>query len=149
MPEISKILYATDFSEGSAVAAECARSFADLYDAQVLVLHVISELADSNRLRVHSDDYTEIERSVERLAFDNMKELCPRYFKEGSYRSRLEVGIPFKVINEVARSEKVDLIVMGTHGRTGLAHVVLGSTAERVMRKSGRAVLTVPCREKE
>jgi nucleotide-binding universal stress UspA family protein len=115
----------------------------------VLVLHVISELADSNRLRVHSDDYTEIERSVERLAFDNMKELCPRYFKEGSYRSRLEVGIPFKVINEVARSEKVDLIVMGTHGRTGLAHVVLGSTAERVMRKSGRAVLTVPCREKE
>lgn len=149
MPEISKILYATDFSEGSAVAAECARTFAEMNDADVLVLHVISELADSNRLRVHSDDYTEIERSVERLAFDNMKQFCPRYFKEGRYKSRLEVGIPFKVINEVARTEDIDLIVVGTHGRTGLAHVVLGSTAERVMRKAGRPVLTVPCRDQE
>jgi len=149
MPEIRKILYATDFSEGSAVAAECARTFADLHDAEVLVLHVISELADSNLLRVHSDDYTEIEHSVERLAFDNMKEFCPRYFKEGSYKSRLEAGIPFKVINEVARTEEADLIVVGTHGRTGLAHVVLGSTAERVMRKAGRPVLTAPCRDEE
>lgn len=149
MSKINKILYATDFSEGSAVAAEYVRAFADMHDAEVLVLHVISELADSNRLRVHIDDYSEIERSVERLAFDNMKELCPQYFKEGSYKSRLEAGIPFKVINEVARTENVDLIVVGTHGRTGLAHVVLGSTAERVMRKAGRPVLTVPYRDEE
>lgn len=149
MPEIKKILYATDFSEGSAVAAECARTFADLNNAQVLVLHVLSELADSNRVRLHSDDYSEIEESVERLAFNNMQEFCPRYFKEGSYKSRLEVGIPFKVINDIARAEDIDLIVVGTHGRTGLAHVVLGSTAERVMRKAGRPVLTVPCRDQE
>ncbi|MFN2257865.1 MAG: universal stress protein [Desulfuromonadaceae bacterium] len=51
------------------------------------------------------------------------------------------------MINEVARKENVDLIVVGTHGRTGISHVVLGSTAERVMRKAGRPVLTVPCRD--
>ncbi|MFA5700822.1 MAG: universal stress protein [Desulfuromonas sp.] len=146
MAKISKILYATDFSEGSAIAAEYARAFAELHQAQVLVLHVISELADSNRLRIQSDDYAELEHSVEKLALTNMEEFCPRYFKAGSYATRLEVGIPFKVINAVAHSENIDLIVVGTHGRTGLAHVVLGSTAARVVRKAGIPVLTVPTR---
>ncbi|MDD2558995.1 MAG: universal stress protein [Desulfuromonadaceae bacterium] len=144
MAKISKILYATDFSEGSAIAAEYARALADLHQAQVLVLHVANELADSNRLRIQSDNYAELERSVEKLALTNMKEFCPRYFKAGSYETRLEIGIPFKVINDVAKSEKVDLIVVGTHGRTGLALVVLGSTAARVVRKSAVPVLTVP-----
>lgn len=148
MPKITKILYATDFSEGSAVAAEYARTFADMHAAQVVVLHVNNELVDSNRLRMQSDDYLEIEHSVERLAAENMQEFCPRYFKKGSYKSRIEIGIPFKVINEVAHSEGVELIVVGTHGRTGLAHVVLGSTAERVVRKAGLPVLTVPIRAK-
>jgi nucleotide-binding universal stress UspA family protein len=60
----------------------------------------------------------------------------------------MRVGIPFKVIIEVANENAVDMIIMGTHGRTGIAHVVLGSTAERVMRKAGRPVLTVPWRDK-
>ncbi|MDY0211811.1 MAG: universal stress protein [Desulfuromonadaceae bacterium] len=144
MTKISKILYATDFSEGSAIAAEYARALADLHQARVLVLHVINELADSNRLRIQSDDYAELERSVEKLASSNMKEFCPRYFKTGSYETRLEIGIPFNVINDVAKKENADLIVVGTHGRTGLALVVLGSTAARVVRKSAVPVLTVP-----
>ncbi len=147
MTKFRKILYATDFSEGAAIAAEHTQAFAELYQAEVLVLHVISELADANRLRVQSDDYTELERNIEKLASNNMEEICSRYFKAGNYKTRLEVGIPSKVINEVAKNENADLIVTGTHGRTGLAHVVLGSTAARVVRKAKVPVLTVPTQE--
>jgi nucleotide-binding universal stress UspA family protein len=56
---------------------------------------------------------------------------------------RVEVGHPFEQILDTARREYVDLIVMGTHGRTGLAHLVLGSVAEQVMRLASCPVLTV------
>jgi nucleotide-binding universal stress UspA family protein len=55
----------------------------------------------------------------------------------------MRVGAPFLEIIHAARTEAVDLIVLGTHGRTGLAHVLLGSVAERVVQKAGCAVLTV------
>ena len=58
-------------------------------------------------------------------------------------RSLLRVGAPFLEIIHAAQAENVDLIVLGTHGRTGLAHVLLGSVAERVVQKAGCAVLTV------
>ncbi|MFW6387589.1 MAG: universal stress protein, partial [Thermodesulfobacteriota bacterium] len=146
--KIKKILYATDFSEGSEVAAQCARAMADLMQAEVLVLHVLSEFADPNRLRLHSDDYAELEDKVEKLALEQMHEACERHFNRENTSWEMRVGIPFKVIIETARENDVDMIIMGTHGRTGIAHVVLGSTAERVMRKAGRPVLTVPWRDK-
>jgi len=146
--KIKKILYATDFSEGSEVAAQCARAMADLMQAEVLVLHVLSEFADPNRLRLHSDDYAELEDKVEKLALEQMHETCERYFNQENTNWEMRVGIPFKVIIETASENAVDMIIMGTHGRTGIAHVVLGSTAERVMRKAGRPVLTVPWRAK-
>jgi nucleotide-binding universal stress UspA family protein len=145
---IKKILYATDFSEGSEVAAQYARAMADLMQAEVLVLHVLSEFADPNRLRLHSDDYAEFEDKVEKLALEQMHATCERYFNQVTTNWEMRVGIPFKVIIETASENAVDMIIMGTHGRTGIAHVVLGSTAERVMRKAGRPVLTVPWRDK-
>jgi nucleotide-binding universal stress UspA family protein len=53
------------------------------------------------------------------------------------------VGTPYHKIVEVAAAEKVDLIVMATHGRTGLSHLVMGSVAERVVRMAPRPVLTI------
>jgi universal stress protein A len=53
------------------------------------------------------------------------------------------VGVPYETILETAEAEKVDLIVMATHGRTGLSHLVLGSVAERIVRLAPCPVLTV------
>ena len=61
----------------------------------------------------------------------------------------IEEGYPFPRIIEIARKHEVDLIVMGTHGRTGLAHALLGSVAEKVVRKAPCPVLTVKHPEHE
>ncbi len=62
---------------------------------------------------------------------------------EVSLRPAVRVGVEDIEISKLAREEQIDLIVMGTHGRTGLAHALLGSVAERVVRRAPCAVLTV------
>ncbi len=76
-----------------------------------------------------------------------MKEFCGRICEDfKNYETAIETGIPFKKIVKKAEYEGVSLIVIGTHGRTGLEHVVVGSTAEKVVRHACCPVMTVrPC----
>ena len=72
-----------------------------------------------------------------------LQHFLPSELSGRSVELRVEIGHPFEQILEVAKGERVDMIVMGTHGRTGLAHIVLGSVAERVVRMAPCPVLTV------
>ncbi len=75
------------------------------------------------------------------------RELNTNYVQQmdgfGDYKVLMKKGVPFYEIIQTAKEESADLIVMGTHGRTGLDHILFGSTAEKVVRKSPIPVLTV------
>ncbi|PLX83634.1 MAG: universal stress protein [Desulfuromonas sp.] len=144
MKELRTILYATDFSESSAAACETACYLAELAGAKVHVLHVLGELADQRKARIPAEAFAIFEKEVEAQAIKEMATFCRDKFAPPlEHTTEIVVGTPFEAILDKAAQAGADLIVMGTHGRTGIEHVLLGSTAERVVRRSTIAVLTV------
>jgi nucleotide-binding universal stress UspA family protein len=144
MKTIKKILYATDFSESSELACDYALALAKLAGAEVHVLHVIGEFADRRKSMIQPESMALLEREVEIQAVKEMEEFCKKKFnRKILYTSEVVLGIPFEEIIKKAGELPADLIVVGTHGRTGLEHVIVGSTAERLVRRSPVPVLTV------
>ncbi len=148
---IGKILCPVDFSANSQHALHYALAFAQAHDAQLLLLHVIEPPA------YFSPSFPATpELSAETL--DVARESCEKRLRDmaeglqgipGKVTWQLVVGTPFSEIISIAREEQCDLIVLGTHGRTGLAHMLMGSVAEKVVRKAPCPVLTVKHPEQE
>jgi nucleotide-binding universal stress UspA family protein len=144
MKSITKILYATDFSESSLPAAEYALTLAQLAGAELHVLHVLGEFADRRKTMIQAEAMALLEREVEIHALKAMEDFCKEQFAAVvPYTNAVVIGIPFQEIIRQAKEVNADLIVAGTHGRTGLEHVIVGSTAERLVRRSTIPVLTV------
>ncbi|MBW2477633.1 MAG: universal stress protein [Deltaproteobacteria bacterium] len=146
MAEITfkNILYATDFSESSVPACDYAMTLAKLSGAELFVLHVIGELSDSRRSLMPPQSLAELEKELELHAIKQIEQFCSERFGEQvPYQTETVIGLPFQEILAFAAQIKADLIVMGTHGRTGIEKVLVGSTAERVVRRSTVPVLTV------
>ncbi len=150
MTEIKRILFPTDFSEMTEQVLSYVLSLADKYGAKVDLLHVVHELADMSGFYVPHISYDVIEKEMEAAAKENMEKFCEEHLKgRVDYEIHTRRGVPFNEIIKAARELGVDLIVMGTHGKTGLDHVLFGSTAEKVVRKSPVPVLTVRTRTGE
>lgn len=145
---IRRILAATDFSDEaeSAVAASLALLGGSPADTEVVLLHVCQVpyelgyetgyMSAASGLQQSREVMQEIERRLERAA-------SPLRTTGSQVRTLVIEGYPPEVIVEQAEQAAADLIAMGTHGRTGLAHVFLGSTAERVIHRAPCPVLTV------
>lgn len=139
---IGKILVPVDFSSYSQSTIDYAAMIAERFDASVVLLHVIESLPYSV-----TDTFKVVEhrKSLETLATSLLQNLSDGLrARKLAVRTRLVWGTASREILSEARRQKPDLIVMGTHGRTGLPHVVLGSVAEKTVRLSGVPVLTVP-----
>ena len=144
MRNFSKILIAVDFSDSSVNAFQLALSMARQYSAQLLVLHVINEPVDLRGFYVPHISFEKLEEEIEEGAQKMMESFCRRNLEDFSnYECRIVPGLPYEQIIAQAGEKGADLIVMGTHGRAGLDHVLFGSTAEKVVRKSDLPVLTV------
>jgi len=141
-PEPKKILLATDFSDGSDEALDRAIEMARPSQAEIEILHVI-ELAEEFPFgTVYFDaDYGSLYASVDL----RLSERADRIRAAGlTCTTKIREGSAAVEITQRGRDMGADVIVVGTHGRTGLAHVVLGSVAERVVRRAPCPVLTVP-----
>jgi nucleotide-binding universal stress UspA family protein len=142
--KIGKIVCAVDFSEFSNYALRYALHLAKVFAAQLTLLHVVElPFLPSYSLAGVPDLSIPVEE-IENGARQKMDEMvaecrkdCPRV--EGEVR----MGTAFVEIINYAREKECDLIVVGTHGRTGLRHVIIGSVAEKVVRKAPCPVLSI------
>ena len=144
MNEFKTILFATDFSESSDYAFGKALILARKFNARLLILHVINEPVDLRGFYVPHISFDKLEEEIEEGAQKMMEKFCRTHIRDyDNFESFIVPGIPYDEVIKKAVAESADLIVMGTHGRTGLDHVLFGSTAEKVVRKSPVPVMTI------
>jgi nucleotide-binding universal stress UspA family protein len=143
MLKIQKILVPTDFSPVSAHVIEYASQLALAFKAQLLVVHVVPPSAYPLINVAGMGHFPNLREEIRKRCEEEMKQLLAKVHADVKPGSRVIEGVPFSEILAFAQSEGVDLIVMATHGHTGLKHIVLGSTAERVVRMANCPVLTL------
>ena len=146
MFQVRKILVATDFSACAAAALDHAVDLATTLKADILLVHVLTSPASYFALPSLVPMPHEWLQSLRKEALDRLDEQSRRV-RGPAIRTELREGPTDEAIVAAAAAAKADLIVMGTHGRTGLQHALLGSVAERVVRRSPVPVLTVRTRE--
>lgn len=140
--EPKKILVPVDFSDFSQQALSTAAEIAELRGAEITVMHVMVELQTAVPYEVYIDwkkVKEEIKADAEKLLGEMAGKAC--VFKKAE--NILVWGEPATVVNETAESGGFDLIVMATHGRTGLSRLFLGSVAENVIRHAHCPVLVM------
>ena len=138
---IKTIVASTDFSECSYEAMRYAIGLAEVFSARVVFLHVMEQPGYEPELSLTPAG---IRPEVTRMVAEMMEDCVERVKAQGiKIEWHLEVGSPFAEIRGAAERHHADLIVIGTHGRTGLAHVLLGSVAERVVQHAPCPVLTI------
>jgi len=143
--QIRRILHASDFSPASRAALSTAIDLARAQRATVLVVHVLSIVPPFlGEGYVPPKVWDEIEEGQRRGAQTQLDRLVARARRTGvRVKGLLVLGNPYLDIARTARRQRADLIVMGTHGRTGLTRALLGSVADRVLRTAHCPVLTV------
>ena len=147
MKLFKNILFATDFSDASSPAAEYAITMAELTGAHLHVLHVINELDEHQRVMIPHEAFQLLQKEIELQTVRELDGFCKGQAAGISTTTHAVVGTAFQKILATGAKVNADLIVMGTHGRTGVEHVIVGSTAERVVRRSKIPVLTVRCKD--
>ena len=142
---IRRILFPTDFSEPAKEAQKYAMALADRFGAELHLLHVVPEVAmplpdSTNAWTLPAAD---LKLQVEAAERQLLHDLGPDWAEERRTVHTAVVGNAVEEIVKYAREHEIGLIVIGTHGRTGLSHLLLGSVAEKLVRLATCPVLTV------
>lgn len=145
MITLERILFPTDFSECGRAAEKYAQALSERFGAELHILHVLADVAmmmpePASALSLPQNYLVEMKREAEQA----LGKILPERGSGGMKTIRAtRMGNPLVGIIEYADEKNIDLIVLGTHGRGGLAHMLLGSVAEKVVRKAHCPVLTV------
>jgi universal stress protein A len=147
-PQISTILVPVDFSAGSEAAVEWAQALATAFGAHLVLLHVIDTSANA----LIGGPGGVLAPPPPAALYDQLREEARTAMAALAARvpgasALIREGSPRQEILATAAGVKADLIVMGTHGRTGLAHLLFGSVAEHIVRHASVPVFTVRRRE--
>jgi nucleotide-binding universal stress UspA family protein len=158
IPQIKKILYATDLSKNSAYAFRYAVDMAQRHDAKIIILHVIEPIPPQVKhyVSVYVDEAkweekikTEQQLVIERIK-NRLQEFCKREAQSGPPCLELvstilvKPGHPVDEILKVADEEKCDVIILGTHGKGFLLETFLGSVARSVLDRTRKPVFIIP-----
>jgi nucleotide-binding universal stress UspA family protein len=144
MLSIRRILFPTDFSEPAEYAWPYALTFAQEFGAEVHLLHVVApppRLTEAYTVTFDPEGMVQALMVEANASLDGQVEAAKS--RGLIFRREVRVGVDYREIIDYAIKHDIDLIVMATHGRTGLAHVLLGSVAEKVVRKAPCPVLTI------
>lgn len=141
--KLEKILAPTDLSKLSRAALRYALDMAYSQGAEVVVYHVISEDGDwFDKDDALNPANSLIPKQKQRLA-EFVKENCAEFLGKVKVREIVEAGVPYKEIVRKAEEERADMIIMSTHGRTGLEQVMVGSVTARVVARATCPVLSL------
>lgn len=151
MISIQRIIHPTDFSKFAAEATSYACALAEKFHAELHLLHVIqdvsSELPDFGMglaMPAMRDNLEDRKDQLEAAAIGELAKVLPAGWEKGQHVVlATRYGKPFVEIVKYARDHTADLIIIGTHGRSGLSHALMGSVAEKVVRKAPCPVLTI------
>jgi len=139
-----KILYPTDFSDVSKKALDYLAQLKDAGTKEIVVLHVIDERGIDAISRYGSGSAETIIGRIEKEAREEGKKIEKKLRQSGlNVKVRIETGVPLKEILKAEQEEKVSVIVIGSHGKTNIKEMLLGSVSEKVIRKSKNPVLVI------
>jgi len=141
-----KILMAIDDGPAAEHVAVNGFNLAKQLNADIALVSVVD-----TALFMTTDGFSpkEMEEIMRNDFKKSLKMLIDKVFKEYKVRTFIEEGKPYEMILKVAGEWKADIIVMGTYGRTGLPHVLMGSVAEKVIRHSTKPVFIIPAKKEE
>ena len=144
--QLKSILWPTDFSQLSLAALDCIRGFRDVFDAKLHVVHVclppmtpaigLPPPASVELLMQPHDLLKPAQAQLKRLVEE-------KFDSPNRIKYEAVIGTPWLEVCNYARDNEIDLIILATHGRTGLRHVMLGSVAERIVQHAPCPVLVV------
>jgi len=149
---LKRVLWPTDFSELSLRGGRYARGFCEQFGAELHIIHVVPPpLSPDVSLVVPAEVPVAVSEpelvEASRVALDKL--ITEHFGDYDKVVTKVFFGNPWPSICSYARDNDIDLIVITTHGRTGLSHVLIGSTAERIVQHAPCPVLTVKHAEKE
>ena len=144
---IKHILAPVDFSDNNKLGLNTAIELAREHKATIHYLHVIEQQLHPSFQVIGIESIFAINPDLKKITMDKLKEFCPKHGVDARYTILEGSGAP--TIADYAEENDIDLVVMATHGYTGLDHLLIGSTTERVVRSSSKPVLTVGRKKKQ
>lgn len=147
---LEKILVPIDFSDYSKKALKYAVPFAKQFGAEILLLYVVEPTIYPADFGFGQVGFPSIEEDMRKKGAEELEKLAANEIQDiVKWQTIIVMGKPFAEINRVAKEKNIDLIIIATHGHSGIEHVLFGSTAEKVVRKAPCPVLTIRTPEHE
>lgn len=147
---IQRILVPIDFSEHSKQALLYAVPFAEQFKASIDLLYVVEPTIYPADFSFGQIGFPNVEDELQKRGEKELENLIHTHIKRRvPTRKAIRIGKPFYEINQYAKEEEIDLIIIATHGHTGVELVLFGSTAEKVVRKAPCPVLVVRSGERQ
>ena len=144
MIEIKKILFPLDLTENSSKILPYVLSVSEKYNSQIYLIHVVQDLNKWGKLYVPHPSLDKFQEEAIKNAEKAMDKICENQLQScPNFQKRVVSGDTVDEILKIIESESIDLLIMGTHGRKGLEHVIFGSVAENVVKKSPVPVLSI------
>ena len=143
MHDFKKILFPVDLSEVSPQIVPYVREMAAKFHSEVHLVFVARILQHFTSIYVPHPSINKFEKELVEGAEKKLQEFTEEYFKDTPCKAKVILGDAAQEVLNYVQSESIDLVIMGTHGRKGLEHIIFGSVAERVVKQSPVPVLTV------
>lgn len=140
---IKNILVPIDFSDYSKNALKYAVEFAKKFSAKLFLIYVVEPIIYPADFSMGQVAIPSTDIDIQNRAEEELKKLADEIQTDAQVEIIIKTGKPFVEINETAREKDIDLIIIATHGHTGVEHLLFGSTAEKVVRKAPCPVLTL------
>jgi len=139
-----KILVPVDFSEYTDDILRCAAEIARKFGSSVHLLHVIPNMDYFTPYEsfMAAENMVEVQKSIEGEVEKDLQEVADK-LTDVPLTKIVRTGVAWAEVTDYVRTEGIELVVMGTHGRGGIEHILIGSVAEKVIRKSPCPVLTI------
>jgi len=143
-PDIKKVLVPIDFSDYSKSSLKYAVNFAKHFNASLILVYVIEPIVYPPDFSMGQIAIPSPGLEMDKRANEELNKLAEKEIpSDVQVKKIIKTGKPFVEIIETAADEDVDLIIIATHGHSGVEHILFGSTAEKVVRKAPCPVLTL------